>query len=144
MSRHIEPAALNVKLYNWNPQFADWMLRTSVLSIQFLFHGCTTLAVRLLRVAFSMSGVLNVANFCTPPQEKSACKTLGVHGLSIASPPSHLQWREHGSKRRILHTPSREARMSTRCERPRGEKTIGAGVHIFYRRGSPTIPSPVS
>jgi len=44
MSRHIEPAALNVKLYNWNPQFADWMLRTSVLSIQFLFHGCTTLA----------------------------------------------------------------------------------------------------
>jgi hypothetical protein len=135
MSRHIEAAALNVRLYNWNPQFADWMLRISVLSIQFLFHGCTPFAVRLSRVTFSISGVLNVANFCTPSRQKSASKTLGAHAPSIASPPSYLQWREHSLKRGILYTPSMEARMSTLYERTGGEKAIDPGVDIFYRRG---------
>lgn len=47
---------------------------TSVLSIQFLFHVCTPIAVSRSRVTFSIFGVLNVANFCTPPQKKQRPK----------------------------------------------------------------------
>jgi hypothetical protein len=117
---------------------------TSVLSIQFLFHVCTPIAVSRSRVTFSIFGVLNVANFCTPPQKKAASKTLGAHALSVASPPSHLQWRKHGPKRRILYTPSVEARMSMLCERPGREKASDTASTFSTEEGSPTIALPAS
>ncbi|MGO9771951.1 MAG: hypothetical protein ACLPSW_20870 [Roseiarcus sp.] len=77
-------------------------------------------------------------------RKKTASKTLGAHALSIASPPSRLQWRKHGPKRRILYTSSVEARMSMLCERPGGEKASDAASTSSTEEGSPTIALPAS
>jgi hypothetical protein len=77
-------------------------------------------------------------------RKKTASKTLGAHALSVASPPSHLQWPKHGPKRRILYTPYVEARMSMLFERPGGEKASDAASTFSTEEGSPTIALPAS